>query len=281
MKRTSSRTWLQFLPWLLLWAGSAQAVPCQNNFPPSNPDSVYTDHGDGTVTDSRTGLMWKQCAEGLSGGTCQTGSFQTFTWANALAHVEGSTFASHTDWRLPNVKELSSLVEECRVSPAINTNRFPNTPSSNFWSGSPSVLLPDTQPDISDHAWYVRFDNGGASFYPRSIDFGGVRLVRSGQKAAVIVHPGESYAGVTFGPNGTISVDGKTLFEDISLGITEEPNFDYFYLRVYEAGAGVRIVELYEIIGEDLNVNLDDPLLATARVSAEGDILEEVIHQGN
>jgi hypothetical protein len=60
--------------------------------------------------------MWKQCAEGLSGATCQTGSAQTFTWANALAHAEASTFANYTDWRLPNVKELSSLVEDCRVS---------------------------------------------------------------------------------------------------------------------------------------------------------------------
>ena len=264
---------------LLLWAGNAQAVPCQNNIPASNPDSVYTDHGNGTVTDTRTGLMWKQCAGGLSGAACQTGSAHTFTWANALAHAEASTFAGYTDWRLPNVKELSSLVEDCRVSPAINTNRFPNTPSSLFWSSSPSNYR-------SDGAFSVSFGSrvmAGALHVSRSdstIFDPLVRLVRSGQKAAVIVHPGESYAGVTFGPNGTISVDGKTLFEDISLGITEEPNFDYFYLRVYEAGAGVRIVELYEI-GEDLNVNLDDPLLATARVSAEGDILEEVIVQGN
>lgn len=257
---------------VLLWVGNAHAVPCQNDLPPSNPDSVYTDHGNGTVTDTRTGLMWKQCAEGSTGATCQTGAEQTFTWVNALVQAETSTFANYTDWRLPNVKELTSLVDDCRASPAINTIRFPNTLSGWFWSGSPN--------DFSwDLAWVVHFGFGDVSSLGRS-QSNHVRLVRSGRKAAVIVHPGETHAGVTFGPNGTISVDEKTLFEDISLGLTEEPNFDYFYLRVYEAGAGVRIVELYEI-GEDLNVNLDDPLLATARVSAEGDILEEVILQGN
>ncbi len=74
--------------------------------------------------------MWKQCAEGLSGTTCQTGSAHTFTWANALVYAEASTFANHADWRLPNVKELSTLVEDCRTSPAINTLRFPNTPGA-------------------------------------------------------------------------------------------------------------------------------------------------------
>ncbi len=170
----ASGVWGPGLLLLILWAGNAQAVPCQNNLPASNPDSVYTDHGNGTVTDTRTGLMWKQCAEGLSGATCQTGSLQGFTWASALAHAEASTFAGYTDWRLPNVKELSSLVEDCRAGPAINTNLFPNTPSTLFWSGSPSA-------DGSSLAWFVYFSDGVAGSYgPRSYPFG-VRVVRGGQ----------------------------------------------------------------------------------------------------
>jgi hypothetical protein len=160
---------------LLLWAGTAQAVPCQNNLPASNPDSVYTVHGNGTVTDTRTGLMWKQCAEGLSGATCESGSAQSFTWADALDHAETSTFAGYTDWRLPNVKELSSLVEDCRGSPSINTERFPNTPSSNFWSGSPLANALG-----SNYAWSVYFSGGIADDSLRSHS-NRVRLVRGGQ----------------------------------------------------------------------------------------------------
>ena len=172
MQIRASKSWVPSLLLLLLWAGNAQAVPCQNNLPASNPDAVYIDHGNGTVTDTRTGLKWKQCAEGLSGATCQTGTALSFTWANALAHAEASTFASDTDWRLPNVKELSSLVEDCRAVPAINTNRFPNTPSSSFWSGSPDAY-------VSSYAWGVYFDVGYAYSGNRS-NFVRVRLVRGG-----------------------------------------------------------------------------------------------------
>lgn len=179
MKSMLSRVWLLGLPWLLLWTGAAQATPCQNNLLPSNPDSVYTDHGDSTVTDTRTGLMWKRCAEGLTGATCQIGSAQTFTWANALAHAEASPFANYSDWRLPSVRELRSLVEECRARPAINTNHFPNTPDTQipeswFWSGSPTAVY-------LNMAWivdfWVGFTFGGAG---RS-DFYHVRLVRGGK----------------------------------------------------------------------------------------------------
>jgi len=160
---------------LLLCAGAAQAAPCQNNLPASNPDSVYTNHGDGTVTDTRTGLMWKQCAEGLSGADCQTGTMESFNWADALAHAEVSTFADHTNWRLPNVNELFSLVEDCQGYPAINTTLFPNTPvySSNFWSGSPYARN-------LDRAWNVFFSNGVVDHGTRNSSFR-VRLVRDAQ----------------------------------------------------------------------------------------------------
>jgi len=174
MQATASGSSVLGLLALLLWSGNAHAVPCQNNLPASNPDSVYIDHGNGTVTDTRTGLMWKQCVEGLSGASCQTGSEQSFAWADALAHAEASTFASHNDWRLPNVKELSSLVEVCRALPSINTNLFPNTPSSFYWSGSP--YAPN-----SNNAWFVLFSHGLASHRNRSDDFFRVRLVRGGQ----------------------------------------------------------------------------------------------------
>ena len=176
MQIRASGSWVPGLLLLLLWTGNGQAVPCQTNIPASNPDSVYSVHGNGTVTDTRTGLTWKQCAEGLSGAACQTGSAQTFDWGNALAHAEASTFAGYTDWRLPNVKELFSLVEDCRIFPAINTNRFPNTPSARFWSSSPNAY-------VSRYAWDVNFGDGRPTnslrYRPTQQVF--VRFVRGGQ----------------------------------------------------------------------------------------------------
>jgi len=101
------------------------------------------------------------------------------TWSQALAQAEAVTFAGYSDWRVPNIKELSSLAEDCRIAPAINDALFPNTPSSSgsiFWSASPSAFGAS-----SDNAWKVRFYLGGAFSQPRSYGDRSVRLVRGGQ----------------------------------------------------------------------------------------------------
>ena len=106
--------WMGALPVIFgAFIGSAEALTCHNGLLPNNPNEVYVDHGNGTVTDTRTGLMWKKCAEGLSGATC-IGTAQLYNWPGAFNQAESSTFAGHADWRLPNIKELSSLIEECR-----------------------------------------------------------------------------------------------------------------------------------------------------------------------
>jgi hypothetical protein len=178
MNRVKRGVWIGALA-VIGWGGApgiSQAGQCWNNLPPSNPDAVYQDHGNGTVTDTRTGLMWKQCSEGQfwSPGTC-SGKPIVFTWSQALAWAETATFAGHADWRVPNIKELLSLVEDCRVSPAINDVLFPNAPIFDFWSASPS-----TYAYLSDRAWSVYFYDGESRVYwHRSMRLY-VRLVRGG-----------------------------------------------------------------------------------------------------
>ncbi len=157
---------------------SAQAQTCNANMPASTPDSQLTDNGDSTVTDTKTGLIWKKCMEGVTGANCDTGSATTFTWQTALQQPgvvnNNGGFAGYTDWRLPNVKELDSIVEEKCYDPSINLTRFPNTPSSSVWSGSPYA-------DYSDNAWYVDFYYGYSDVGYRDDDGSQVRLVRGGQ----------------------------------------------------------------------------------------------------
>ncbi len=155
-------------------APASHAVNCVAGIAPSNPDSIYELHGE-TVTDTRTGLVWKRCSEGQSwtGSIC-SGTASTHAWSAALTLAEDTTFAGHSDWRLPNLKELRSLVEECRINPAINDTVFPNTPpSSTFWSGSPYA-------NDSDFAWFIDSFVGGADYNVRS-NAESVRLVRAGQ----------------------------------------------------------------------------------------------------
>jgi hypothetical protein len=149
-----------------------------DSIPASTPDSQLIDNGDGTITDSKTGLMWKKCLEGVSGASCETGLMSTFYWQDALkqsgiVNREGG-FAGYTDWRLPNINELDSIVEEQCFYPAINLSRFPNTPSLGVWSGSPYA-------DNSDYAWNVDFRFGFLFHYRGSSCGVAVRLVRGGQ----------------------------------------------------------------------------------------------------
>lgn len=75
----------------------------------------FRDNGDGTVTDRATGLMWMTVDSGkLKAGRGRDGRMN---WQEALAWAEGLEYAGHSDWRLPNVKELQSIVDYTR-SPA-------------------------------------------------------------------------------------------------------------------------------------------------------------------
>ncbi len=63
----------------------------------------FVDNGDATITDRATGLMWQQADDGVARD-----------WEDALAYAESETLAGYSDWRLPNVKELQSLVDYSR-----------------------------------------------------------------------------------------------------------------------------------------------------------------------
>ena len=125
------------------------------------------------VTDLSTGLIWRRCAEGMvfNGVTC-TGFPNRLTHEAAILQAAAQANATGKAWRLPNIKELSSLVDRTRFNPAIDTVAFPSAPTGAFWSASPNASFPGS-------VWFVGFYNGavGAS----SVRFGNsqVWLVRS------------------------------------------------------------------------------------------------------
>ena len=151
------------------------AQTCVAGIQASNPTSVYlVDNVKGTVSDSRTGLMWDRCALGLSGPSCVTGTASVLTWQAALdAAANVGTFKGYSDWRLPNLREFRSLVEECRSNPAINEFAFPNTPVSFYWSCSPYA-------GGATFALGLYFGSGDSSIESRSFA-ARVRLVRAAQ----------------------------------------------------------------------------------------------------
>jgi hypothetical protein len=107
---------------------------------------------DWVVTDSATGLIWQGCAAPLTGETCE-GTVQPYTWQEALGYCENLAFGGLDDWRLPNRRELISIVDDRRSEPSIDDGAFPHTPTSNFWSAS-------SYADGSSSAWEVGFFSG-------------------------------------------------------------------------------------------------------------------------
>jgi Protein of unknown function (DUF1566) len=151
------------------------AQSCTSGIPRTAPDNRYLDNNNGTVTDRKTALTWKQCSEGETGAACAGGATLSMDWQSALQTASNSTFAGFTDWRLPNVNELQSLLERACYSPAINALRFPGPFNSNYyWSATSGA-------NNSSNAWVVGFFYGDADRFARKIDTYVVRLVRGGQ----------------------------------------------------------------------------------------------------
>lgn len=155
-----------------------EAQTCNFRVLRSTPDSRFSLIGDGTVKDNQTGLIWMRCSLGQSwdGNNNCIGGSAKFTWPAALSAAENQSFGGYNDWRLPNIKELSSIIEEGCFDPAINTTIFPATPADFYWSSSPFKNGAGT---LGSHASIVWFFTGKSDALAKNSS-NNVRLVRSG-----------------------------------------------------------------------------------------------------
>ncbi len=97
---------------------------------------------DDVVVEQVSSLEWQRCMAGTSGDDCLEGEAVSMEWHEALAYCQGLLLDGEDNWRLPNIKEISALIEY-RYQPddfCVNTDVFPNTPENGwFWSSTPSV----------------------------------------------------------------------------------------------------------------------------------------------
>jgi len=113
----------------------------------------YTDNGDGTITDNATNLMWAKDPSDLGPSWGSLGNPTPKTWLDALELCHLLSLGGHTDWRLPNIKELGSLVNYGRWDPCFGDIYFPNTQSAPYWSST-------TYHNITTYAWAVQCADG-------------------------------------------------------------------------------------------------------------------------
>ncbi len=158
--------------------------------------NLFQNNGDGTISDLSTGLMWQQTDNGSG-----------MDWEHVLAYAQTQNTANylgHNDWRLPNTKELQSIVDYTRspyatnpanVGPAINA-MFSCTSIINaggkadypfYWTGTSAI--PNANGTYA-YAWHVAFglaDNGSGE------DIHGAGAVRFDRKTGVIEGGGLNY----------------------------------------------------------------------------------------
>lgn len=104
----------------------------------------YKDNGNGTITDSKTNLMWQQQDDG-----------NEMMWRDAINYCENLKLGGQGKWRLPSKDELESLVNN-QLIPMIDPI-FTGTKSSNYWSST-------TDASSTSSAWVVAFSGGGGAY---------------------------------------------------------------------------------------------------------------------
>ncbi len=171
-----------------------------------------------TVTDNLTGLMWTQDANLPAA---------TKTWQAALDYVTsmntGAGTYGYTDWRLPNRKELESLVNAGQANPAtwLNSQGFSNVQSNDYWSSTSYAYY-------TSHAWIVCMYDGYVGAYGKS-DSNYVWPVRSGHVDSwlnlAILKSGMGFGTVTSSPAGINcgSTCSAVFYPETSVTLTESP----------------------------------------------------------
>jgi len=117
------------------------------------------------VKDSYSNLEWQDDTIG-----------SVNSWQGAIDSCENLTLETHTDWRLPNVNELRSIVDRNVANPAI-ISVFTSTISDNYWSSTTST-------SASTKAWFVSFSTGILISEPKSTT-AYVRCVRVGESSSI------------------------------------------------------------------------------------------------
>lgn len=145
------------------------------------------------VTDNATGLMWQQADDGY-----------TYEWADALDYCESMTLGEYSDWRLPDNKELQSIVEYGKTSvPAIDTDFFDSTFNNSYGGGDFDgdygwYWTSTTLKDFPLNASYIAFGraysttNNDLTDYSGYHDWHGAGAQRSDPKNGIVEMDGDS-----------------------------------------------------------------------------------------
>lgn len=120
----------------------------------------FTDNGNGTVRDNLTGLIWLKNANCFGNPLWTTALSNANTLASGSCGLTDGSVAG--DWRLPNIRELVSLIDYGRFGPALPAGHpFTGVLNTNYWSSTSHAVVPN-------YAWNVNIDNGFFTSYDKA-----------------------------------------------------------------------------------------------------------------
>ncbi|KJU86146.1 secreted protein containing DUF1566 [Candidatus Magnetobacterium bavaricum] len=120
---------------------------------PRFTDNSIADSNNQTITDNLTGLMWAKDAGTPTVGSCTGGAMNWQAALNYVACLNTASYLGYTDWRLPNINELESLLNAEYYYTWLNSQGFTNVQEAKYWS-STSVV------DNTLWAWFVAYRGG-------------------------------------------------------------------------------------------------------------------------
>lgn len=164
-------------------------------------ENQFVDNGDRTISDQATGLMWQQ------------DDYESSNWSDGVGYCESATTAGYSDWRLPNVKELHSLVDYSRspethnsaaIDPTFQTTSFTNeggeTDWGAYWSSTTHVSHRDDVTEANgSNAAYINFGRSLGYMNGNMLDVHGAGAQRSDDKTSVASGGGVSSADLGYG----------------------------------------------------------------------------------
>jgi hypothetical protein len=116
-----------------------------------------------TVLNTNTLQMWQDDSN------CIT---NTYTWIDAINYCSSLNLAGFNDWRLPNINELNTLVDDTRYAPSMDNIVFEQIVTSNYWSGTSHA-----RSGFEDKAWRIEFQYGKINYAVKTSEYY-VRCVR-------------------------------------------------------------------------------------------------------
>ncbi|MCI4627077.1 MAG: DUF1566 domain-containing protein [Candidatus Magnetoovum sp. WYHC-5] len=259
------------------------------------PNPRFTNNSDETITDNLTGLMWAQNASTPTVNSCAGG---TMIWSYAFDYISclnAIAYLGYSDWRLPNINELGSLVnaERENIASWLNSEGFSSANSGWYWSST-------TLAHATNHAWFVSMYSGSIKMDSK-LNSNYVLPVRLGATNTLITPTPTSTptASPTPTPTSTPVTYTLTLLKEGSGGgsIKSEPsgiNCGGTCSSTFESGQDVALTTTAasnaKIIGWDdcdsvseanvCFVNMDKDKTITVRISTKTDKILKITKKG-